>query len=748
MAYFDALLQQAITVRNNRAPASNTADLVGGVLVAIVTALQMLLDDKQDSLTFDTTPTADSPNPVTSDGIYQALQAIDLSACEKIVNKVTSIDAQSTDIQYPSAKLLYDSLQALSQVYAAIQHTHAIADIINLQTELNARQLVSNLVTAITAQSTDAQYPSAKLLFDQLALKANQATTYTKAEVDALIGALSTVSFAVVQQLPTSDIQTNVIYLVPASQPGQSNIYNEYIYVNNNWELIGSTSIDLSGYEQTVNKVTAISAQSTDVQYPSARCVWQLIVGINAALTNLDERVTRLESFHYVTYYIRGTSTNVGGTESFTISMLDLLYGTTSNVAFTAEVDANGDWEVEYKGKEIASLANSFLNKTSIVSILFTEELKTITNAHQAFYGCTSLTSVDLSAATFENLQDAAQMFFNCGNLTTIVWSQTLNLNALTKASEGWNQGGMFQNCAKLTTLDWSGQTLPALQRAGNMFNGCTSLTSVDLSAATFAAVDSCVRMFYNCGSLISVDLSAATFSSSQSLDNTFCNCKMLQTVDLSLATLSNCTNAHQAFYGCTSLTSVDLSAATFENLQDAAQMFFNCGNLTTIVWSQTLNLNALTKASEGWNQGGMFQNCAKLTTLDWSGQTLPALQRAGNMFNGCTSLTSVDLSAATFAAVVNNDTMFYNCTSLTTFAAPAAAVAFPTTATNTALSFSNSPLTYQSIVNIANWLADLTGANAKTVTFNATAWNALTAAEQATIQGILSGKNWTLATA
>ena len=80
MAYFDELLQRAITVRNNRAPASNTADLVGGVLVGIVTALQMLLDDKQDELTFDTAPTADSQNPVTSDGIYQALQAIDLSA--------------------------------------------------------------------------------------------------------------------------------------------------------------------------------------------------------------------------------------------------------------------------------------------------------------------------------------------------------------------------------------------------------------------------------------------------------------------------------------------------------------------------------------------------------------------------------------------------------------------------------------------------------------------------------------------
>ena len=160
MAYFDELLQRAITVRNNRAPASNTADLVGGVLVGIVTALQMLLDDKQDELTFDTTPTADSPNPVTSDGIYQALQAIDLSACEKIVNKVTSINAQSTDIQYPSAKLLYDKLQALSQVYAAIQHTHTAADITDLATVLadyvTATALATTLldyVTLATAQT-------------------------------------------------------------------------------------------------------------------------------------------------------------------------------------------------------------------------------------------------------------------------------------------------------------------------------------------------------------------------------------------------------------------------------------------------------------------------------------------------------------------------------------------------------------------------------------------------------------------
>jgi hypothetical protein len=52
------------------------------------------------------------------------------------------------------------------------------------------------------------------------------------------------------------------------------------------------------------------------------------------------------------------------------------------------------------------------------------------------------------------------------------------------------------------------------------------------------------------------------------------------------------------------------------------------------------------------------------------------------------------------------------------------------------------------SLLNAANWCADLTGLSAKTITFDTSAWNALTSAEQATIQGILQSKNWNLATA
>lgn len=55
-------------------------------------------------------------------------------------------------------------------------------------------------------------------------------------------------NFQIVDSLPTENISTSTIYLVPSTKPEADNTYDEYIYVNNKWEHIGSTSIDLSDY--------------------------------------------------------------------------------------------------------------------------------------------------------------------------------------------------------------------------------------------------------------------------------------------------------------------------------------------------------------------------------------------------------------------------------------------------------------------------------------------------------------------
>ena len=64
---------------------------------------------------------------------------------------------------------------------------------------------------------------------------------------------LTNLHFLIVQTLPTTDIQTNVIYLVPKNPSGTNDIYNEYAYINNTWEMLGTTQIDLSGYVTTTS---------------------------------------------------------------------------------------------------------------------------------------------------------------------------------------------------------------------------------------------------------------------------------------------------------------------------------------------------------------------------------------------------------------------------------------------------------------------------------------------------------------
>lgn len=72
----------------------------------------------------------------------------DASGYEVTSNKVTSISAQSNDSQYPSAKCVYDAIQAGGGGGGT------------------GKEDVANKVTSLSASSTDVQYPSAKCVYD------------------------------------------------------------------------------------------------------------------------------------------------------------------------------------------------------------------------------------------------------------------------------------------------------------------------------------------------------------------------------------------------------------------------------------------------------------------------------------------------------------------------------------------------------------------------------------------------------
>lgn len=82
-------------------------------------------------------------------------------------NLVTTVSSSSTDTQYPSAKCVYDALSSKADTssLATVATSGSYADLSN-KPNLSGYQTTSNLVTTVSASSTDSQYPSAKLFYD------------------------------------------------------------------------------------------------------------------------------------------------------------------------------------------------------------------------------------------------------------------------------------------------------------------------------------------------------------------------------------------------------------------------------------------------------------------------------------------------------------------------------------------------------------------------------------------------------
>lgn len=76
--------------------------------------------------------------------------------------------------------------------------------------------------------------------------------------ISSEIGQITTFSFQVVEELPSSGT-SNHIYLVPISGSTESdNYYEEYCYINSKWELIGTTKVDLTAYAKKTDIPTAL----------------------------------------------------------------------------------------------------------------------------------------------------------------------------------------------------------------------------------------------------------------------------------------------------------------------------------------------------------------------------------------------------------------------------------------------------------------------------------------------------------
>ena len=92
-----------------------------------------------------------------------------------------------------------------------------------------------------------------------LGVKRENETTYQYTNLKGDKGDPGSVKFIIVEELPTTGIEEDAIYLVPITPDEQDNNFKEYIYVNGNWELLGKIAVhvDLSDY-YTKEQVNAL----------------------------------------------------------------------------------------------------------------------------------------------------------------------------------------------------------------------------------------------------------------------------------------------------------------------------------------------------------------------------------------------------------------------------------------------------------------------------------------------------------
>ena len=233
------------------------------------TDIQRLDTDKanQSDLTALTSRVSQNETDIT------ALQtAVSGALKREIVQTLPTQDISTTTIymirnSQSSGTNIYDEYMYINSQWELIGTS--ATDFSNYYTKNETDNLLSGKVDNSTLGSYYTKTESDNLLL----AKANQTdltalsgrVTQTETDITALQTAVSgALKREIVQTLPTQDISTTTIYMIRNTTTSGDNIYDEYMYINNLWELIGTSATDFSNYYTKNETDTLLSGKAND----------------------------------------------------------------------------------------------------------------------------------------------------------------------------------------------------------------------------------------------------------------------------------------------------------------------------------------------------------------------------------------------------------------------------------------------------------------------------------------------------
>ena len=180
--------------------------------------------------------------------------------------------------------------------------------------------------------------------------------------------------------------------------------------------------------------------------------------------------------------------------------------------------------------------------------------------------------------ASFANARPTScnMWFVYCNNLTKIEGIENLNTVNVT------GMYGMFYGCSGLTSLNLSKFNTQNVTSMSNMFSGCSALTSLDLSKFDTQNVIEMNEMFDGCSGLTSLDLSKFDTQNMTDMPYMFSGCSALTTIYVSdKFVTTKVSDGSEMFEGCTSLK----GAIDFDNSNtDHTYANYKTGYFTKLV--------------------------------------------------------------------------------------------------------------------------------------------------------------------
>lgn len=139
----------------------------------------------------------------------------------------------------------------------------------NSETEYERLDVVLyNNVSYVAKQNVQGQLPTNTNYWDALGVSgADMSDYYTKTQVDTAV---------------------NLKYTKPQDGIPKADLDNSVQTSLGKADSALQTHQDISGKEDKLNKITSISSSSTDDQYPTAKCVFEIVGDVESILETLD----------------------------------------------------------------------------------------------------------------------------------------------------------------------------------------------------------------------------------------------------------------------------------------------------------------------------------------------------------------------------------------------------------------------------------------------------------------------------